>query len=80
MAGHLYALVAQSVEHLTFNQVVGGSIPLQRTTSVFAFGFCVKKSDKGIPYILPTRVRILLLPLIRRDGTGADCTLGKVVW
>ena len=31
----IHALLAQSVEHLTFNQVVAGSNPAERTTPIF---------------------------------------------
>ena len=81
MAGHLYALVAQSVEHLTFNQVVGGSIPLQRTIDVFSVRILREENRQGYTlfYCLLTEVRILPLPLTGRGGTGVNCTLGEVV-
>ena len=77
MAGHLYALVAQSVEHLTFNQVVGGSIPLQRTIDAFLVRILREENRQRytLLYGLLTEVRILPLPVAGRGGTGVNCTL-----
>ena len=56
----LYALVAQSVEHLTFNQVVGGSIPLQRTIDAFLVRILREENRQRYTLDIPsTKVRLL---------------------
>ena len=73
---HLYAPVAQLVEHRTFNAVVGGSSPLWRTSTKF-----VRKLVKQISQEL-TSIPILVSEgsnpspsKYNLGGRGAYCTV-----